>query len=63
MEQGIDSISLNPDTAIKTALHIAAAERRSDDVRDQRRPGVIDPRAADQWDRDNPVPDFGEVKA
>ncbi len=27
--QGIDSISLNPDTAIKTALRVAAAERRS----------------------------------
>jgi hypothetical protein len=25
---GIDSISLNPDTAIKTALRIAAAEQR-----------------------------------
>jgi pyruvate, water dikinase len=25
--QGIDSISLNPDTAIKTALRIASAER------------------------------------
>ena len=28
MEQGIDSISLNPDTAIKTALSIARAESR-----------------------------------
>lgn len=28
VEQGIDSISLNPDTAIKTALHIGSAERR-----------------------------------
>ncbi|MGA8144011.1 MAG: phosphoenolpyruvate synthase [Candidatus Acidiferrales bacterium] len=27
--QGIDSISLNPDTAIKTALRVAAAEQRS----------------------------------
>jgi pyruvate, water dikinase len=27
--QGIDSISLNPDTAIKTALRVAAAERRA----------------------------------
>jgi pyruvate,water dikinase len=27
--QGIDSISLNPDTAIKTALRVAAAEHRS----------------------------------
>ena len=27
--QGIDSISLNPDTAIKTALRVAAAEERS----------------------------------
>jgi pyruvate, water dikinase len=27
-EQGIDSISLNPDTAIKTALSIARAEAR-----------------------------------
>ncbi|MFI5202732.1 MAG: putative PEP-binding protein, partial [Candidatus Kapaibacterium sp.] len=27
---GIDSISLNPDTAIKTALRVAAAERRAD---------------------------------
>jgi pyruvate,water dikinase len=27
VEQGIDSISLNPDTAIKTALRIASAER------------------------------------
>jgi pyruvate,water dikinase len=29
VEQGIDSISLNPDTAIKTALHVASAESRS----------------------------------
>jgi len=29
VDQGIDSISLNPDTAIKTALRVAAAERRS----------------------------------
>jgi pyruvate, water dikinase len=29
VEQGIDSISLSPDTAIKTTLHIAAAEGRS----------------------------------
>jgi phosphoenolpyruvate synthase/pyruvate phosphate dikinase len=29
MEQGIDSISLNPDTAIKTALRVASAEQRS----------------------------------
>jgi len=28
--QGIDSISLNPDTAIKTALRVAAAEERND---------------------------------
>ena len=28
VDQGIDSISLNPDTAIKTALRVAAAERR-----------------------------------
>ena len=28
IEQGIDSISLNPDTAIKTALSIARAESR-----------------------------------
>jgi len=28
VEQGIDSISLNPDTAIKTAIHVASAERR-----------------------------------
>jgi pyruvate,water dikinase len=27
--QGIDSISLNPDTAIKTTLRVAAAEQRS----------------------------------
>jgi pyruvate, water dikinase len=27
VEQGIDSISLNPDTAIKTSLRVAAAER------------------------------------
>ena len=27
--QGIDSISLNPDTAIKTAIRVAAAEHRS----------------------------------
>jgi phosphoenolpyruvate synthase/pyruvate phosphate dikinase len=26
VEQGMDSISLNPDTAIKTALRIASAE-------------------------------------
>lgn len=29
VDKGIDSISLNPDTAIKTALRIAAAERRA----------------------------------
>ncbi|MGB9464295.1 MAG: phosphoenolpyruvate synthase [Candidatus Acidiferrum sp.] len=29
VEQGIDSISLNPDTAIKTALRVASAERRA----------------------------------
>ncbi|MGZ4899611.1 MAG: phosphoenolpyruvate synthase [Candidatus Angelobacter sp.] len=29
VEQNIDSISLNPDTAIKTALRVASAERRS----------------------------------
>jgi len=29
VEQGIDSISLNPDTAIKTALRVGAAERRT----------------------------------
>jgi pyruvate,water dikinase len=29
VDQGIDSISLNPDTAIKTALRIASAERRA----------------------------------
>jgi pyruvate,water dikinase len=29
VEQGIDSISLNPDTAIKTALRVASAEQRS----------------------------------
>jgi pyruvate, water dikinase len=29
VEQGIDSISLNPDTAIKTALRVGAAERRA----------------------------------
>jgi pyruvate, water dikinase len=29
VKEGIDSISLNPDTAIKTALRIAAAERRT----------------------------------
>ena len=29
VEQGIDSISLNPDTAIKTALRIASVEQRS----------------------------------
>ena len=29
VDQGIDSISLNPDTAIKTALRVAAAERRN----------------------------------
>ncbi|MGC2830194.1 MAG: phosphoenolpyruvate synthase [Candidatus Acidiferrum sp.] len=29
VKKGIDSISLNPDTAIKTALRIAAAERRT----------------------------------
>ncbi len=28
--QGIDSISLNPDTAIKTALKIAAVEEKSE---------------------------------
>jgi pyruvate,water dikinase len=28
VEQGIDSISLNPDTAIKTALRVALAEGR-----------------------------------
>jgi pyruvate, water dikinase len=29
VEQGIDSMSLNPDTAIKTALRVGAAERRT----------------------------------
>jgi pyruvate, water dikinase len=29
VDQGIDSISLNPDTAIKTALRVASAERRA----------------------------------
>jgi phosphoenolpyruvate synthase/pyruvate phosphate dikinase len=29
VERGIDSISLNPDVAIKTALHVASAERRN----------------------------------
>jgi pyruvate,water dikinase len=28
VDQGIDSISLNPDTAIKTSLRVASAERR-----------------------------------
>ncbi len=32
VEQGIESISLNPDTAIKTALRVGAAERRNLDV-------------------------------